>query len=171
MKAMNRPMPTPMAFFSAGQHQHGDHQALEHDQAHRLGPGQALAGDEGEGDHAVDAEAGGQRERVVGVQAHQQGHGRGHQSGDGEQRARRQLAAAGVGHRSEDRRVEEEDVGHGHERGEAGDHLDAQGRSSCSITKELVEPPVGAATLLRLGCCSHGCSRNAGMGSGRNLAG
>ena len=47
----------------AGEHQHEDDQALQHDEAHRIGP-RHLAGD-GVGHEGVEAESGGKREREV----------------------------------------------------------------------------------------------------------
>ena len=52
-------------FAKADHDEDRDDDAFEDDDAHRARQGQALAEDEGEGDDAVDAEAGGQRERVV----------------------------------------------------------------------------------------------------------
>ena len=65
MNAMKRPIPIAIAFFSSsGAHdrlakadEDGDDrgEALDHDQAHRLGETETVLGDEGEGDNGVEA--------------------------------------------------------------------------------------------------------------------
>ena len=87
-------------FAETGQHEDRDDDALEHDDAHRAGEGQALAEHEGEGDHAVDPEARGQRQRIVRNDAHQDRH---HTRGQRGRRRRRRHVDPG---RRQDRRVQ-----------------------------------------------------------------
>ncbi len=92
----------------AGQHQHQDDQALEHDQAHRVGP-RHLRRDR-ERDERVEPQACGQRQREVGDDAHQDRQQARHQRGHGGDRreARARLAAA-----AEELAVHVGDVGQG----------------------------------------------------------
>ena len=91
MIVRKKPMPTAIAVFSCGgmasktawrkpvSTRTRDEQALEHDQAHDLGPGQL--GGRVDGDDRVDAQAGGQRERVAADDAHEDRHDAGDQRG------------------------------------------------------------------------------------------
>ncbi len=82
MKAMNRPMPAPIASFSdLGMASMTISRrfvstrivmmnTFENDDAHRLLPGQAHPEDQAVGDHRVKPHARRQRERVLGVETH-----------------------------------------------------------------------------------------------------
>ena len=94
ISAMNRPMPDRDGDLELGRHgvehrrpepgedQDQDDDALDHDEAHRVGPGH-LARD-GERDEGVEPQAGRQRERVVGDDAHED-----REHAGGERRTRR----------------------------------------------------------------------------------
>ena len=69
-------------------------EALDDDDAHRVGPAQPVGADEREGHEGVDAEAGGERERVAAVDAHRERGDRGHERGDRQQLVERELHAA-----------------------------------------------------------------------------
>ena len=163
MSAMNRPMPTEIATFScgghgvedrlpeAGEHQHQDDQALEHDQAHRVGPGHL--GRDRERDERVQAEPGGQRQRVVGDDAHQDRH----HAGDQRRRRRRSPAGWAVagaaaeevpvtsGREAEDQRVQHDDVGHREEGDDAAADLPLDGGATLGDLEEPVQPALVSA--------------------------
>jgi hypothetical protein len=121
-----------------GEHQHRDEQALEDDQAHGLGPGHLRGGVDG--DDRVDAQPGGQGERIATPDAHEDRHDPGDQRGDAGDRAERQLLAGDVRARQDDR-VEDHDVGHREERDEATTELAAH-RGTAGADREVAVQPV-----------------------------
>src|SRR5690606_5689316 len=101
------------------QHQHQDDETFEDDHAHRSGRAQPVAQNEPEGDGAVDAQTGGERDRVVGEDAHGDAQQPGDERGAGGYRPRVEAGGA------EDVGVDEDDVGHHQERGDTGAYLGA----------------------------------------------
>ncbi len=95
-----------------------DHARAEH-RRQRLLPAVFVGQHHGEGEEGVDAHAGRERDRIIGVQRHHhRAHRRRHAGGD-EHRAG---VHAGL---AEDRWVDEDDVDHRQERGQAGDEFGA----------------------------------------------
>ncbi len=143
MNAMNAPIPAAIAALSAAgialntavrkpvSGQHHDDDAVDDDQAHRLGPGDLRR--DGHGEQAVDAQTGGDRERIVGDDTEDDAHQAGDQRGDRRDLADRQDVAEDVGlggrvvgrEAAEDQRVEHHDVGHREEGDEAAANLAA----------------------------------------------
>jgi hypothetical protein len=150
-------MPTEMATLSwagtawntavpeAGEHEDEDDEALEDDQAHRIGPGH-LGGD-GEGDEGVETQAGGQGEREVGEHPHEDRHQAGHQGGargDGRQVGPiagppPRKCTVGVLGETEDQRVEDDDVGHREEGDDAAADLAFDAGAPFGDLEEAVE--------------------------------
>ena len=105
------------------------HARTEH-RRQRLLPGVFVGQHHGEGEEGVDAHAGRQRDRIIGVKRHHHGaHRRRHAGGD-EHRARVHARLA------EDRRIDEHDIDHGQERGQTGDEF------GLDIGALLLEPEV-----------------------------
>ena len=105
------------------------HAGAEH-RGERLLPGVFVGQHHGEGEEGVDAHAGRERDRVIGVERHHHGAHRGGDAGGDEHRA---LVHAGL---AQDRRVDEHDVDHGQERGQAGDEFGAD------VGALLLEPEI-----------------------------
>ena len=146
ISAMKRPMPTEIAYLSlarappgtplpeAGEHQEQDDHALDHDKTHRVGPGH-VAGDRVRHE-GVEAESGGERERVVRDHAHQDRQHAGDQGGG--RRDRREWVdaravaevAPSMSGEAQDDRVEHDDVGHREEGDDAASHLARDRRTS-----------------------------------------
>ncbi len=127
----------------ARQHQEQDDQPLDDHEAHGVGPGR-LGGD-AERHEGVEAQAGGQRERVLGEQTHGDGHDTRHQrgaSGDRGQIGRvtttEELPGA-ILDEAEDDRVQRQDVAHGHEGDHTATDLSPDGRSPLGDLEEAVE--------------------------------
>src|SRR5690606_9579810 len=115
------------------QHQHQDDETFEDDHAHRSGRAQPVAQNEPEGDGAVDAQTGGERDRVVGEDAHGDAQQPGDERGAGGYRPRVEAGGA------EDVGVDEDDVGHHQERGDTGAYLGADGRPPLRELGEGIE--------------------------------
>ena len=106
-----------------GQNEHEDDDSLDDDQPHGICP--CGFGRDAERHESVQAEPGGQSQRVVGDETHQDRHHASYQCGascDGG-RVRgvtpAEVVAVAVLHETEDDRVERHDVGHGEERHQA----------------------------------------------------
>lgn len=121
----------------AGDHQEADHHTVDHTHAHGLRPGHV--GRDLRGEHAGDAEPGGERQGHLPDEAHEQGRrgrregGRGDQAGLAEEVAVDVLPA-------QDQRVEQKDVRHGHEGRDAAAQLARDGGSSFGYVEVPVEP-------------------------------
>ncbi|MDQ0694938.1 hypothetical protein QF048_001380 [Streptomyces sp. W4I9-2] len=121
----------------AGDHQEADHHTVDHTHAHGLRPGHV--GRDLRGEHAGDAEAGGERQGHLPDEAHEQGRrgrregGRGDQAGLAEEVAVDVLPA-------QDQRVEQQDVRHGHEGRDAAAQLARDGGSPFGYVEVPVEP-------------------------------
>jgi hypothetical protein len=124
-----------------GQHEQGDDQALEHDQAHRVRPGH-LRGhrDRQEG---VEPEPGRERDRQPAEHAHRDRGHRGDQCGHAGHLRDAEDAAVRVLGQADDQRVEHDDVGHRHEGHEAAAHLTADRRAALGDPEVAVEPAPG----------------------------
>ncbi len=109
--------------------QEEQHAGAEH-RGERLLPGIFVGQHHGEGEEGVDAHAGRQRDRVIGVERHHHGAHRGGHAGGDEHRARIHAGLA------EDRRIDEHDVDHGEERGQTGDEFGAD------VGALLLEPEI-----------------------------
>jgi hypothetical protein len=125
-----------------GEDENEDDQPLEHDHPHGLGPGQLVASDELERNDCVETEAGGNRERVVGVRAHSNRGDACSQCRDRKDRRCREGVAVSVRDR-QDRWVEKKDVPHRHEGRQAGDDLGPNAGASLRDL-EVAVPPIPA---------------------------
>ena len=126
----------------AGQDQHQDDQALDHDQPHRVGP-RHLARDR-ERDERVEAEARRQRQWVVGDDPHQDRQHAGRQRrGRCDLCERADDVTVDVGALEKDDRVQDDDVGHRQERHDATADLTGHGRAALGDPEEAVEAAGG----------------------------
>jgi hypothetical protein len=143
----------------ADEDEHRDGEALDDDDAHRVGPAQPIRAHQREGHEGVDPQPGREGERVAAVDPHRErGHG-GHERGDRQQLVERELDAARRGDRPQDLRVDEEDVGHRQERGRAAADLRGDRRPAGGDVEVAIQPrgEGGAARRSRVGGgCLHG---------------
>lgn len=143
-----------------GEDEHQDDESLEDDDPHRVRPGHAWQARDREGDHGVETETRGEREREVGDDSHEDGEDAGDERcGGGDHRevrlgATTEVVAGAVRDGAEDDGVEHDDVAHREERHQSAAHLGADGRASLGDLEELVD------RILRLAhggsCLSHG---------------
>jgi hypothetical protein len=128
----------------------------EHASERKLPIAAKLGHHHGEGEIGVEAHAGGERDRIVGVKPHDDGAGRCGEAGGDEHRT---MVHAGL---FEDRRVDKHDVGHGEEGGEPGAKLGRQGRARRRKAEDAVERP-----LRRGGAAARGGEAERFAGSAR----
>src|SRR5699024_7689679 len=123
--------------------QENDDDAVDDHQAHGLWPGQSLGSDEGHRDQGVNAQAGGDAERVLGDDTKSNGH---HASGEGRHRGDAggsQDVAVDVRSRTQDQWVQDDDVGHREERDHATADLVGDGGATLRDVEEAIQPAAG----------------------------